>query len=675
MQDQDSNPETHDSAPWNGGPTLGVEAGSRGAVDPELWTRLRDQIEANFGFTELRPLQREAMEASLARRDALVVLPTGGGKSLCFQAPALVREGLTVVLSPLISLMKDQVDGLIQNGVAAAMMTSAQGPGEMAEARRALASGDLQLLYVSPERFVLQGVLDELLDAGLTNLVVDEAHCISHWGHDFRPEYRQIGELRQRAPHIAIQAFTATATPPVRSDIVEQLGLRDPEVWVGDCDRPNLTYRFVPRSDLLTQVRGILERHGDDAGIVYCLRRKDVDKLARELASDGVPTVPYHAGLSPEQRKTNQELFLRENVRVVVATVAFGMGIDRPDVRFVVHASLPKGIEQYSQESGRAGRDGLPAECVMLHGGSDFYTWKHLAERSAQEAADAGIETAGGDLEGTLQRLSEVMRFATGAECRHRVLARHFGQDLSAANCGACDVCLGELTSIPDSSVIAQKILSCVVRCDQRFGAAHVADVLRGADTARIRQSGHDSLSTFGLLPGHTQREIRAWIDQLVGLEFLRVAPGPYPTLSMTQDGVAAMRGEVETTLFEVPKAKRAAKKRSAKDALKAARRGQGDPGAGPDGTGAEPDEKLFDRLRSLRRRLARERSVPPYLIFNDRTLAQLATDKPVDAKAFRAIPGVGDRKAEDLGPIFLKAIHDPDGDGSEDEESTQPAE
>ena len=611
--------------------------------------RVLAEVRRTFGFESLRPLQEQAIAASLARRDALVVLPTGGGKSLCYQAPALIREGLTVVVSPLISLMKDQVDGLQANGVAAELLCSAQDAGEKHAVQAAIDSGELRLLFVSPERLATPGFLERLEAAGIESLAVDEAHCISHWGHDFRPEYRQIGELRRRRPDLPIQAYTATATPEVREDIVAQLGLRDPEILVGSFDRPNLTYRVKPRQNLVDQIMSVLKRHSGEAGIVYCLSRKDVERTARELAGNGISCDFYHAGMNPADRQRTQERFQREELDVVVATVAFGMGIDRTDVRFVIHGSLPKGVEQYSQETGRAGRDGLPAECVLFHSGSDYHNWKHLMERSTQEALDRGIAAAKDEQDAALQRLGHIYGFATGAVCRHVFLLEYFGQRpgeaLREKGCGACDVCLGELGKVEDGQVVAQKILSCIVRCDQRYGAAHVTDVLRGADTARIRQCGHQTLSTYGLLKGYTVSEVRGWIEQLNGLGLVASTPGNYPTLYLSRKGVEVLKGEEQVELFVTHSVQRDARKRK-KAAVSAAL-----------DSGLEPDEALFEVLRDFRRELARERGVPPYLIFNDRTLALMAATKPASEAALLDLKGVGEKKAADLGPLFLAKI------------------
>ncbi|MDZ4773812.1 MAG: DNA helicase RecQ [Planctomycetota bacterium] len=609
--------------------------------------RALELVRRVFGFESLRPMQAAAIDAGTKNRDALVVMPTGGGKSLCFQVPALLREGLTVVVSPLISLMQDQVIGLREVGIEARMLTSAQEPSDRREAEASVARGETKILYVAPERLMSEGFLNWLDQNGLVSIAIDEAHCISHWGHDFRPEYRMLGELRTARPHLAVQAFTATATPEVRADIVKALGLRDPVLLVGGFDRPNLSYRIQPRRDLVNQVHAVIERHSKRAGIVYCLRRLDVEKLASELSGLGVRCAPYHAGLSGAVRTKTQEKFLNEDLDVVVATVAFGMGIDRSDVRFVVHASLPKGLEQYSQETGRAGRDGMPAECVLFYGGADFHGWKNLMEMSAREAVAEGAPNAGADLDNSLERLSHVWSFATGARCRHKTLCEYFGQSFACppAGCGACDVCLGEIATVADSKIVAQKILSCVVRCEQRYGAQHVTDVLRGANTAKLRQTGHDRLSTFGLLSQHTNQEVRTWIDQLVGLGHLRVADGDYPTLFLSKSGVDVMRGDMQVTLYSpTPPKSKSRERASAREPLAL----EGD---------VQPDPVLFERLRDLRRSIAKERNIPPYLVFNDKTLALMAAQRPVTDEGFRGIKGVGDKKAVDLGPAFLEAI------------------
>ncbi len=619
------------------------------AGPPPTFAAVAEAVRHAFGFDVLRPLQEQAIRGALAGRDVVVVMPTGGGKSLCFQAPALVRDGLTVVVSPLIALMEDQVAGLLENGVAAAQLSSSQSPDERRDVERRLARGELRILYVAPERLAADGFLSWLERSGMTALAVDEAHCISHWGHDFRPEYRLVGEVRRRLPHVPILALTATATPEVRDDIVRNLHLVDPLVLVGGFDRPNLIYRVLPRRDLVEQVMGVVTRHAGSAGIVYCLRRSDVDDLSGDLKSRGVRCAGYHAGMDGGDRTRVQRAFLNEDLDVVVATVAFGMGIDRSDVRFVVHASLPKGVEQYSQETGRAGRDGMPAECVLFYGGADYHGWKTLMEMSARDARSEGNSNAGSDLDAQLERLGHVWSLATGAVCRHKTLAGYFGQELTvpASGCGACDVCLGEIAHVKDGAVMAQKILSAVVKTGQRYGAAHVADVLRGAETARIRQTGHDLISVYGLLRGTSLADVRSWIDQLVGQGHLRVADGEFPTLFLSKSGVEAMHARIPVTLYVPVRPTSTGAKRAASAARSAALAE----------VGAGVDEKLFNELRELRRSLAKERGVPPYLIFNDRTLAEMAAKKPMTIAALLQIKGVGDKKAADLGDAFLAAI------------------
>jgi len=614
---------------------------------PALPDQLLSLVAKTWGISPLRPLQDQAMQSALADEDLLLVLPTGGGKSLCYQAPALYREGFTLVISPLISLMKDQVDGLLQNGVPAAMLTSAQSTSELRRVHEDLEAGALKLLFVSPERLGSSGFFGRLRALGLRSIAIDEAHCISHWGHDFRPEYRQLGEFRRSAPDLSVQAFTATATESVRHDIITQLGLKSPRVLVGDCDRPNLCYRAVPRSNIEAQVLEVINRHEGQAGIVYCITRRDVERLDGQLRARGLRCAAYHAGLPAHQRGRVQEQFQSEAIDIVVATVAFGMGIDRTDVRFVVHAALPKGIEQYSQEVGRAGRDSLPAECVLFYSGSDYHSWKGLVERGAQEAADGGQYADPDVTQAAIDRLGQMMSFTTRFVCRHKQLVEHFGQEYagSAEGCGACDVCKGEIDLTTDAQVVAQKILSAVVRTGQRYGAAHVSDVLRGARTAGLKRAGHDSLSVYGLLSEYSMAQVRSWIDQLTAVDHLLVTPGRYPTLYLSQSGVEVMKAEKEVSLFSLP-AKPLARKKRRSSALPDAEEG-----------GPPVDEELFEALRALRRKLAADRDVPPYLIFNDRTLLSFASRKPSSLAEFLTIKGVGEKKAADLGEVFLEAI------------------
>ncbi|MGH9347950.1 MAG: DNA helicase RecQ [Vicinamibacterales bacterium] len=614
-------------------------------IAPEDAVLLDDVLARYWGYSSFRPLQLEAIQAVLARRDSVVVLPTGGGKSLCFQAPALVREGMAVVVSPLISLMKDQVDTLAGNGVAAACYNSAMAAGEKSAVLQGVREGRYRLLYVSPERLVGEGHewFTRLLAASHVSFAaIDEAHCISQWGHDFRPEYRQLARMRDVLPGVSLHAFTATATARVRHDIAVQLGLRDPVHLVGSFDRPNLTYRVLARSGLKAQLTAVLARHAGEAGIVYCTSRKEVDALAAWLASEGVRARPYHAGLDDEARHRNQDAFLNEDVDVVVATVAFGMGIDRSDVRFVAHAGAPRSLEHYQQESGRAGRDGLDAECVLFYSAADFLKWRLMLESSG-ELTDA-----------TRATLRDMERYAAAVSCRHRYLVEYFGERYARDGCGACDYCLGELEAAPEPIVLARKILSCVARVRQRFGAGHVISILRGQAADAIVSRGHATLSTFGLLRDASIAELRGYIEQLVSLGFLRQTDDGYPVLRLTPRGLELLRDAGSHPTLSLAR-QRVPSRRDAK-ANRLDRTRAGRPrheGISWEGV----DQELFEALRGVRLEIARERGVPPYVIFHDTTLREMARLKPHHEAELRAVYGVGERKAADLGARFLAAI------------------
>ncbi|MDP2314635.1 MAG: RecQ family ATP-dependent DNA helicase [Pseudomonadota bacterium] len=623
-----------------------------------------------WGFDTLRPLQAEAVAAAMARRDSLVVLPTGGGKSLCYQLPPLLRgpgeSSLCVVVSPLIALMKDQVDGLRLAGYPAAALHGAVSAEEAGDARRGVEQGRIKLLFVSPERLLSEGFLGwlaglgrHLPERGVAAVAIDEAHCISQWGHDFRPEYRRLAEMREVLPGVPMHAYTATATPRVREDIVHQLRMVDAAVHVGTFDRPNLTYRVLPRvGQGEEQIEAILRRHAGEAAIVYCISRKQTESVADALTARGIGAAAYHAGLQPALRARVQEDFLSERLDVVVATVAFGMGIDRGDVRAVVHASMPKSVEAYQQETGRAGRDGLPSECVLLYASSDAVRWGQLMDRSS---AESEVDVPPAVLQAQKDLLHQMQRVASGTRCRHRALSEYFGQAYvppdGGTGCNACDVCNSELEDVEDSTTIARKILSCVARLrgtragsDGRgdaFGAAYLADVLRGSSQARILQRGHEKLSTWGLLRDVDKDTIVSFVDQLVDLGALTRDGGEFPVLRLEAPSGPILKGEVPVHLLRARAPEVLAqsdRKRRKVDGSVAAQ--------------LSPDEhRLFEALRQLRRGLATERGVPPYVVFGDAPLIEMARVRPGTLSALATIKGVGQNKLEQFGDRFLASI------------------
>ena len=580
-----------------------------------------------WGYDEFRPLQKESINCVLDGRDSLTVLPTGGGKSLCFQVPALCREGLAVVVSPLISLMKDQVDALQACGVSAAFVNSTQSPDEKRQVAEQIRRGDLKLLYVAPERLLSGKTLDFLMNSNVSFFAIDEAHCISNWGHDFRPEYRGLSILKDQFASATVHAYTATASEAVRKDICSQLGLENPSVLVGDFDRPNLVYRMLRSNNRLGQVMEVVERHKGESGIVYCISRKEVEKVALALERMGVTALPYHAGLEDSVRKANQDKFIKEQCDVIVATVAFGMGIDKSNVRYVVHAGMPKSIEHYQQESGRAGRDGLESECILIYSGGDVVTWKKIMEGDSREA-----------YEGAVRSLNSLSDLCTGTSCRHRSLVEYFGQDYTQENCGACDVCLDELDLVDDPITLSQKILSCVLRLHERYGAGHTANVLVGSTEARIKQNGHDKLSTYGLLREETSQSVRMWIDQLVSQGYL-LRSGEYHVLSLSESGRRLLRRDGDPKLTVPAKSKSRSRSAASADSWEGVDRG------------------LFDALRSLRSQIASENNVPAYIVFGDATLRELARVRPDSLSQMNSIKGVGQKKLEDYGQAFLDAL------------------
>ena len=580
-----------------------------------------------WGYDSFRPLQENSVQCVLNCRDSLTVLPTGGGKSLCFQIPALCRDGMAVVVSPLISLMKDQVDALVACGVSAAFVNSTQSPDEKRIVADQIRQGKLKLLYVAPERLLAERTLEFLRQSRVSFFAIDEAHCISNWGHDFRPEYRGLRVLKKCFPGVSVHAFTATASEPVRDDIVSQLGLHSPEILVGNFDRPNLVYRMLRASGRLQQVAEVIERHRGESGIVYCISRNEVDRTAGALNAMGCRALPYHAGMADSQRKANQDAFIKEQCDIIVATVAFGMGIDKSNVRFVVHAGMPKSIEHYQQESGRAGRDGLDAECVLIYSAGDVVTWKKIMEGDSPDTVASASRS--------LDAMSDL---CSGVVCRHKKLVEHFGQEYATDNCNACDVCLDEVALVDDPITLSQKILSCVLRQEQRFGAAHTAKVLTGSSEARIRELGHDQLSTYGLLARDGMQAVRMWIEQLVAQGFL-ARTGEYQTLSLTPSGRRLLKRDGNPRLSR-PTVEKATRISVASD-------------DSWDGV----DRDLFEQLRALRGQMAKERNVPAYIVFGDATLRDLARYRPSTLEAFGQVRGVGAKKLQDFGEEFKTAI------------------
>ena len=589
-----------------------------------------------FGYPAFRLSQREIIERVIGGGDAFVLMPTGGGKSLCYQIPALHRDGVGIVVSPLISLMKDQVDALRAAGVAAAQLNSSLEPSEGRAVLRALRAGALDLLYVTPERLMTESFLELLEQIPVALFAIDEAHCVSQWGHDFRPEYVELGRLRGRFPAVPLIALTATADDQTRADVRRQLGLTAAPVYAAGFDRPNIRYLVADKSKAQVQLDNFLERWAGEAGIVYCLSRKRVEQVAVRLQQAGIDAAPYHAGLPPDERTRVQEAFQRDDLRMVVATVAFGLGIDKPNVRFVVHYDLPKSLEAYYQETGRAGRDGLPAEALLLFGPADVVLARTLIERG-ENAEQVRVD---------LHKLNAMVGFAESLSCRRRALLGYFGEVLTA-DCGNCDVCLDPPERY-DATEDARMALSCVYRVGQRFGMGHVIDVLRGADTERIRAWGHHRLSTYGI-GAHLSKDRWAGIfRQLIHRGYLYQDIARYSVLTLTPEARPLLRGKVSLILARPRTRTPSALEKAGKAGQGAGRRSLPDAG---------PERELFERLRALRRRLADEQGVPAYIVFSDATLEEMAVRRPHTPEELLVVSGVGEKKLERYGQAFLEVL------------------
>ncbi len=582
-----------------------------------------------WGHESFLPHQQEAIDCVLKNEDSLLVLPTGGGKSACYQIPALALNSLALVVSPLIALMKDQVDGLCLNGVPAACINSTMTIAEKRQVTDQLKAGELKLLYISPEKLAQERSLNFLKTLDLNFIAVDEAHCISQWGHDFRPDYRQLGNLRKIFPKISFHAYTATATREVQKDIAVQLNLKNPHFLIGSFDRPNLTYRVFRKSSRhFAQIMEILERHSGQAGIIYCQSRREVEETAARLADTDRAVWPYHAGMANHERKINQEAFINHEAGIIVATIAFGMGIDKSNIRFVIHSGLPKALENYQQESGRAGRDSLPAECVLFHNSNDLQRWQRTLNETTHETGSEGAQRS-------LQAMSN---YAQGIDCRHRTLVNYFGQDLDKENCGHCDICLEEMPKIEDPLTTGQKIISSILRQGENFGLHYSTQVLKGSNDRRIKTNNHDQLSTWGLLKGQKTEQIKAWLDHLISQGFL-IREGEYQILKVAPTGRALLRGEKSPRLLGIKTAPSSSAPVSAETIL------------------TSQELELFADLRELRRELASARKVPPYVIFSDASLYDMTRRRPTNLDLFRQAKGVGDMKLHDFGEIFTTRI------------------
>ncbi|MFP4374162.1 MAG: DNA helicase RecQ [Spirochaetaceae bacterium] len=609
-------------------------------------------LKTHFGFSSFRAHQEEIVTSILAGRDVFAALPTGGGKSLCYQLPALLTRGLTVVVSPLISLMKDQVDAARENGIAASFLNSTLAPEEVHRRRRELAAGAVRLLYLAPERLAVSRFRADLASLDVTLFAVDEAHCISEWGHEFRPDYRALGSLRDDFPGVPIAAFTATATRQVQDDVIRQLRLADPVAIRGSFDRREIYYAVEPKDSVDRQILSFVERHRGEPGIVYRAGRASVEKTAAFLAGRGLRAVAYHAGLEADDRRTRQDAFVRDEVEIVVATIAFGMGIDKSNVRWIVHGDLPRSVEAYYQETGRAARDGEPADTVMFFGPADIQKVRYHIDRMESDE----------ERERAQERLREVLRYADSGVCRRKLLLAHFDEE-HPGDCGNCDVCTGAVER-EDVSVAAQKILSAAHRTGQRFGGHHLADIVTGAATDRILELGHNELPTFGV---GRDRDKKWWLGLLRDLEgagCLERADGPKSGLRITARGRNVLRGH--ESFFAARRAAAPATgtggRTGSPDRQAGTTGGRRTPAAGRDAAAiherrSADEERLFECLRSLRLRLARERGLPPYIVFSDKSLRSIARNRPTDEAGLLRCHGVGERKLEQYGGPFLSLL------------------
>ncbi|MDR0768110.1 MAG: DNA helicase RecQ [Methanosarcinales archaeon] len=684
-------------------------------------------LEKNFGYTAFRPNQEEAIQSILDGRDVFVLMPTGGGKSLCYQIPALMKKGTAVVVSPLISLMKDQVDSLVSNGISAAYLNSTLTESESADVKSRLLSGDLKILYVAPERLMMPSMLSLLKRTQISLFAIDEAHCVSEWGHDFRPEYRKLSELRDKFPNVCIAALTATATERVRKDIVHVLRLQNPVIKISSFSRPNLSYQIVEKKDVMEQLEGYIRKNRNKSGIIYCQSRDAVERLAARLNKLGFSALPYHAGLSDDKRALHQDKFIRDDVDIIVATVAFGMGIDKPDVRFVIHYDLPKNLESYYQETGRGGRDGLECECILFFSRGDWHKIRFLIEKKPSKKER--------DL--AFQQLSQIISYCESTDCRRNVLLRYFGEDIEEL-CGNCDSCFHPRTKV-DSTSEAQLLLECVKQTGQYFGMSHIVDILYGSKTQKIKDKRHDKLPLHGAGKHLSKNEWKRIGNELLQAGYLSVSGERYPIVKLNPSSRKIMSGELTVELTEAPiskiskgrtvlpegaagdsdqtagtyidetfeeeneiiendvfaensggaivyggrksvladgiddyikppavaKSSVTVQKTFETEEKKEERKAEAQKKTKPNAAVPRMVEKgkfdtvLFNRLRDLRKQIASDKNLPPYIIFADTSLRQMATDFPTDEAAFLKIAGVAEYKLQKYGGLFISEISD----------------
>ena len=596
---------------------------------------MKQLLKTYFGYDEFRPLQEEVIGNVMQGKDTFVLMPTGGGKSLCYQLPALKFDGLTLVVSPLIALMKDQVDALKTNGISAEYINSSLLPVEIQQIQKKVIAGKVKILYVAPERLALPNFQNFLKTANIKLIAIDEAHCISEWGHNFRPDYRNLKLLKSQFPNIPIIALTATATPKVREDIIKQLSLDDHKPFISSFNRENLAMIVTRKKRAFDKLLKLIQKHKNEPTIIYCFSRKDTEKIAMNLQAEGFDALPYHAGLNSETRKKNQELFIKDEVSIIVATIAFGMGIDKPDVRLVVHYTFPKTIEGYYQEIGRAGRDGLPSECVLFYSYGDVRKHEFFIDQMEDTVEQQKCR----------KKLDQIIEYCETTVCRRKYVLGYFGEEYSFSNneedkkgCEACDICLNP-NSLFDATEISQKILSCVIRTGSRFGRNYIADVLLGKNSQQIIDNQHCDLSVFGIVQDFNKDEINQLMRSLIAFGFLQVSPGKYPTISVAQKGLQFLK---QKELLELPKAREDLEEQEERASRQK----------------IQYDLGLFEKLRALRKQIADKNNVPPFMIFSDVSLQEMARYFPTDKNNFAKIEGVGIKKLKSFSEAFLAVIN-----------------